>query len=375
MTIPRERFITINKYAVLAAIVLYCIGVFTPVKVLQPGILFVFGAGFFCLLHQRYFMGRLKLAAHVWLIPLFITCLTSAIPLEREPHGNSILFFVLTFTNSFIPFFAFMFGTTDEKPSTKQRLTIVSVRSVILVLMYMLWLSVTSFVYIRGVDYYTTNRPDLLFWGIFHVLTAAIFPFIIGRVLCSWLCPNAVMQDALYKNMNFKRPIQKLPQAIDEQSHTCAMSISGVFDKTSPYLPFTLLLTWFIVFNIETIWDLTREPWWPVFFYMFALMVCSLLLPWRKLCTHFCWLASGARAIGGQGSLWRIRFNKSKCRNCKMCQAEEACPFYIDIRNQDNEMPASCCLCFSCMEACPVEGVISFRRAREEKERIKLLRR
>jgi len=52
---------------------------------------------------------------------------------------------------------------------------------------------------------------------------------------------------------------------------------------------------------------------------------------------------------------------------------EEACPFYIDIRNQDNEMPATCCLCFSCMEACPHEGVITFKRAKEEKERIKAL--
>jgi polyferredoxin len=373
MNITKQRFITINKYAVAAAIILYFIGVFTPLKVLQPGILFVFGAGFFCLLQQGYFTGRLKLAAHVWLVPLVMACLTNAIPLEKDPNGYSTIFFALTFINSFIPFCLFMFGTTDEQPSKKQRLKIISSRIVVQVSIFMLWLSVTSFVYIRGAAYYTSTRPDLMFWGMFHVFTAAMFPFIIGRVLCGWLCPNATMQDALYKNMDFKRPIPKLPKSIEEQSHTCSMSISGTADKTAPYLPFTLLLVWFIGFNIETIWDLTQEPWWPMFAFMFGLMVCSMLLPWRKLCTHFCWL-SGYRALAGQGSLWRIRFNRSKCKGCKICKAEDVCPFYIDIRNQDNEMPASCCLCFSCMEACPFDGVITFRRAKEEKERLKAVR-
>ena len=60
-----------------------------------------------------------------------------------------------------------------------------------------------------------------------------------------------------------------------------------------------------------------------------------------------------------------------KCKQCKVCQAEKACPFYIDIRNQDNEMPATCCLCFSCMEACPFEGVITYTRNPAEKARLK----
>ena len=370
MQIKKERFINLNKYAIVAAIILYFIGVFTPVKVLQPGLLFCFGAGFFCLFHQEYFLGRLKLAAHVWLIPLAMTCLTSGIPLQRETNGTSALFLVLTFFTCAIPFMLLMAGKTDEQPSAKQRIKIISARVVVQISIFLIWLSVTSFVYIRGIDYYSTNRPDLLFWGMFHVFSTALLPFIIGRVLCGWMCPNATMQDGLYKNLKYKRPIDKLPRAIDEQSHSRAINISGSVDKTASYLPFTLLLTWFIGFNIETIWDLTEEPWWPMFAFMFGLMIFSLLFPWRKLCTHFCWL-SGYRAMCGHGSLWRLRFNRSQCKQCKMCKAEEACPFYIDIRNQDNEMPVSCCLCFSCMEACPFGGVITFRRTKEERKRIK----
>lgn len=362
MNITRERFVAINKYALIIAIFIYLIGVFTPIKYLQPGILFVFGAGFFCLLHIQYFLGRLKLAAHIWMIPLAITFLTTSIPLEKEPTGNN-LFYALTVLVSLIPCILLICGQTEEKPSKKQRLKIISIRTVVQCCVFMIWTSVTSFAFIKG------TRPDLMFWAMFHVFTVAVFPFLFGRLLCGWLCPNATMQDALYKNMTYKRPIANLPSAIDEQSHTCAMNISGEVDKKAPLLPATLLLSWFPMFFLETVFDLTGVDWYPVSF-MYGLIILSLLFAWRKMCTHFCWLSS-YRGLAGQNSLWRIRYNKSKCRNCKRCLAEEACPFYINICGQDNEMPATCCLCFSCMEACPFDDVITFRRAPEEKARLK----
>jgi polyferredoxin len=364
MNITRQRFININKYAVGAAIIIYLVGVF-GIKIIQPGIFFVFGAAFFLLLHQQYFIGRLKLAAHLWLIPALIGCLTYPILLEPEPSGQNTAQLALVLLISLIPFLLLITGKTEETPSKKDRLKIISTRIVVQICVFMLWATVTAFAFIKG------SRSDLLFWGMFHVFTVAIFPFLIGRVICGWFCPNATMQDALYKNMTYKRPIEKLPKAIEEQSRTAAMNISGPIDKDAPLLPFTLLLCWFPLFFTETVFDLTGVMWYPVAF-MYGLIVLSLVFPWRKACTHFCWLSS-YRAMCGHGSLWRIRFNKSNCKDCKVCKAEEACPFFIDIRNQDNEMPASCCLCFSCMEACPFDEVITFRRAKEEKERLKAL--
>ncbi len=127
----------------------------------------------------------------------------------------------------------------------------------------------------------------MFFWGMFHVFSAAIFPFIIGRVLCSWICPNATMQDALYKNMDFKRPIPDLPKAIEEQSHSYAMRTSAMNDQTASFLPATLLFIWFIYFNIETVFDLSSEPWWPAIAFMGGMMTISLLFKWREACTHF----------------------------------------------------------------------------------------
>ena len=371
MNISRQTFINVNKYMIVGALVIYFIGVFTPVKFLQPGLLFVFGAGFFCLLHINYFCSRLKNAAHLWLFPLIMTLVWYPLALRKDPAADNMVLYIMTLLLSIIPVLAFMFGRTEEQAAKKERLPVVSFRTVVQVAFFLGWLSVTAFVYIRGADYYTDTRPDLMFWGLFHVATAAFLPFLVGRVLCSWMCPNATMQDALFKNMSHARPLSfLLPKSVEKQSCSTAMTLSGKIDKTAPYMPFTLLLLWFIVFNIETIWDLTQEPWWPAIAYMFLLMVVSFLMPWRKLCTHYCWL-SGYRAFIGQNSLWRIRYNQTKCKQCKRCLAEEVCPFFIDIRNQDSEMPATCCLCFSCMEACPFEGVITFTRGEEEKERVK----
>jgi len=362
MNITKERFIAINKYVLFAAIALYLAGVFTPIHYLQPGLIFVFGAGFFCLLQIKYFASRLKLAGHVWMIPLAITLLTYAIPLAKKP-GHNHLFDVLTLGFCLIPLGLFLFGKTDVKPSKKKRLKLVSARTIVQTGVFMIWASTTADALVKG------TRPDLFFWAMFHVLTTALLPFLVGRAMCGWICPNATMQDALYKNMPYKRPIPRLPRAIEAQSHTCAMNISGEVDKRAPLLPFTLLLCWFPLFFLETVFDLTPVLWYPIVF-MYGLIVLSLLLPWRKLCTHFCWLSS-YRCLAGSNSLWRIRFNRTKCEDCKICTAEKACPFFIDIRNQDNEMPVSCCLCFSCMEACPFDGVLTLRRAPEEKARLK----
>ena len=362
MLIAKASYVKINKWALFSAIFLYLIGLFTPLKYLQPGLLFVFFAGFFCLFHKDYFAPKPKLAAHLWLVPLGLTLLTMNAPLTKG-DGQPVLF-VLSLLTSLMPFVLLICATSEEKPARKPRLKVVTIRTVVQCSIFMIWASVTSFCFIKG------TRPDMLFWGMFHVFTVVMFPAFFGRLICGWICPNATLQDGLYKNMSFKRPIENLPRAIDAQSSTACMNISGKADARAPLFPATLLISWFPMFFAETIWDLTAVTWYPIAF-MYGLFLCSLLFKWRKMCTHFCWLSS-YRGINCHNSLWRIRYNRSKCKNCKVCQAEKACPFYIDIRNQDNEMPATCCLCFSCMEACPFEGVITYKRDPAEKARLKL---
>jgi len=370
MEINKETYININKYPLLAGLIVYVIGaVILPASypekaALQPGIIFVLGAGLFNLLNQKYFVGRLKLAAHIWLIPLIVGCFSYSIPIQQGDYDYNMPLWLINTIISGIPFLLLFFGKAKQSPSKKARLKIVSARIIVQCLTFMIYAAVSA-----GALIHLNHKIDLIYWAIFHITTTAIFPFLFGRVLCGWICPNSTLQDGLIKNLNFRRPISSLPKAIEEQTNSCSMNISGEVDKTAPMLPATLLLCWFPMFFCETVFDLVPKLWYPVGF-MYGLFVLSFILPWRKVCAHFCWLSS-YRALGGHGSLWRIRFNKSKCQECKKCLPEEVCPFFINIREQDNEMPASCCLCFSCMEACPFDGVITFRRGEEEKARLK----
>jgi polyferredoxin len=281
---------------------------------------------------------------------------------KGEGEYNFVLWLVNTIICA-VPFALLITGTTKRKPRKKQRMRIVNARILVQCITLMIYAIVTAVALIRG------NRYDLIYWAAFHIITTGITPFLFGRVLCSWVCPNAAFQDGLLKYLNYKRPIPKLPKAIEEQSHSCAMNISGEVDKSAPLLPATLLLCWFPLFFCETVFDLVSEFWYPIGF-MYGLFFLSMIFSWRKVCTHFCWLSS-YRGLAGQGSLWRIRFNKSTCRDCKKCKPEEECPFFIDIRKQDNEMPASCSVCFRCMETCPYDDVLTYKRSKEEKARLK----
>jgi len=362
MMLSKDTYVKINKWAIFTAIFLYLIGVFTPLKYLQPGLVFVFFAGFLNLFHKDYLAPKPRIGGHLWMLPVLVTVATATVPLTAG-KGNPVLF-ILTLLTGLIPCIILLTASSEEKAPRRPRLKVIVFRTVFQSGIFMIWASVTSFCFIKG------TRPDMFFWAMFHVSTVALFPVLFGRLVCGWLCPNATMQDALFKNMTYKRPIANLPRAIDAQSRTACMNISGTVDKRAPLFPATLLMSWFPMFFAETIWDLTGVAWYPIAF-MYGLIICSMLFKWRKMCTHFCWLSS-YRGINCHNSLWRIRYNRSQCKQCKVCQAEQACPFYIDIRNQDNEMPATCCLCFSCMEACPFDGVITFTRGKEEKARLKL---
>ena len=348
-----------------AAIIVFCLTYILNVRILQPGIIFVLGAGMFSLLHHKFLAARLYQAALLWAVPLIAACITYSKPLQQESSGNALYCFILAALVSSIPAILLLTGKAAESAPKKSRLKIVKVRTLVQTGIFMLWAWVTAIAFIKG------SQTQLIFWAIFNIFTVALLPFFFGRILCGWLCPNATMQDALFKNLRYTRPIETIPKALEEQTHASAMYLSGPVDQNAPYMPATMLISWFPMFFLETIYDLTGKMWYPVAF-MYGLFFLSLLLPWRKMCAEFCWLSS-YRGLAGHNSLWRLRYNKSKCRKCKRCSAEAVCPYYIDIRSQDNEMPVTCCLCFSCMEACPFDDVITLKRSPEEKQRLKAL--
>ena len=133
MNITKNLYVNINKYMLGTAIALYLTGLFA-IKIVHPGLFFVFGAAFFCLFQQKYLMCRLKLAAHVWLIPVVITLITSTLSIEpalgSEIVSDRILLwsYLLTIAIGLLPCAIFFLGKSEEKPGKKERLRIVSVR-------------------------------------------------------------------------------------------------------------------------------------------------------------------------------------------------------------------------------------------------------
>jgi ferredoxin len=351
--LTRQRFIDIHTYIFAAAAAVYLTGIFGT-KILQPGTIAVLGVCCFNLLHLDYLLARPRQAACTWLVPLAAVPMTWQSLIEQAPGRQNIPYGMLTAGLALIPLLLLLTARPDAALPIKKRLVSIKVRIVVQTLIFMLYLMLTAVAWIRG------SRVDLIFWGLFHVLATALLPFLVGRALCGWICPNATIQDALYKYLNFPAPIPRLPRAIEAQSSTAAMAVSGPIDAGASYVPATLLIAWFILFLIETTFDITQVKAYNIFF-MFGVITLSFLFPWRRLCAYFCWIA-GYKTLAGQTSLWRIRYNRAACRQCARCAAEAACPFFIDIRNQASEMPATCCLCFECRQACPHEDVITCKR-------------
>ncbi len=358
MYITKQRFISIHTLSFAIGTAIYLVGIFGT-KVLQPGIMLVMGTCILNLFFLDQLTRRIRLAALAWLIPLIVSGLFWQAPITERTDVPELFYNALCVLACAVPFFLLITGKPSEKTPPPKRSTIVIVRIIFQTILFVAYLALTAIAWIYG------SRVDLIYWALFHVLATALLPFLVGRALCGWICPNATIQDALYRHLRFPKPIARLPKAIEAQSSSTAMHLSGSPDKSATYLPVTLLIAWFILFLIETIFDTTQIKAYNIFF-MYGVIALSFLFPWRKLCTYFCWIA-GYKALAGQISLWRIRYNRANCEKCESCNAEKVCPFYIDIRNQENEMPASCCLCFECMDACRSNSAITFKRAKEPK--------
>lgn len=352
MIIDKTKFIQIHKVLMIVFIAYYLLSVFV-LKSLQPAIIIAMCVCLFNLFHENYYCGRLKMAAFSWLVPILAIALFAQNPIKSTVASACVYDVIFTLILCIIPVILLVTGKAAQKPSQRSTIPIVKIRIATQVLIFAIYALASALTWIKG------GKTELFFWAGVNILTVSLLPFLVGRAMCGWICPNATLQDGLFKHLNYPRPIQLSP-AIEEQSRSSAMYLSGEADKGAPYLPFSLLIAWFPIFILETVFDLTAAVWYPLCF-AYALYILSLLFPWRKFCTYFCWFSS-YRCLASHNSLWRIKFNQSACRSCKSCAAEKACPMHIDIRQQQGEMPATCCVCFSCMDKCPYPDVITFKK-------------
>jgi len=352
MIIDKRTYIDINKYAVISAIAYYLASVFL-LRSIQVGVILSVSVGLMNLLSEKAYSKRLKLAGINWLVVFALTLVFLRNPMQKVFIPLQIYDIIISSLLSLIPLILLLAGKQGQSTGKSKIALPVKLRIAVQITVF------TLYAYFSAATWIVGGKKELLFWGLVNILTVSILPFLVGRAMCGWICPNATLQDGLYKNLSYKRPIENLPEAIKAQTSNDAVILSGSIDKSAPYLPATLLLSWLPMFFLELIFDLTSYTWYLLAF-AYGMFIISLLLPWRKFCTYFCFYSS-YRCLASHNSLWRLKFNKKNCRNCKTCAATNACAMGIDIKGLEKEMPATCCLCFSCIDACPFEDVITFR--------------
>ena len=78
MNISKQTFINLNKYMIVAACVIYFIGVFTPVKFLQPGLHLCFRGRIFLSVTYQLFLLPIKTRSPSLVIsPHYDNCMVS----------------------------------------------------------------------------------------------------------------------------------------------------------------------------------------------------------------------------------------------------------------------------------------------------------
>ena len=196
----------------------------------------------------------------------------------------------------------------------------------------------------------------------FMVFIGAIF----GRFVCGWLCPFGLFQDLLHK-IPFPKKLK---------------TFKG--DKFLRKLKYVILALFVIILPMCVL-DITGlgDPWFckyicpagtleggiPLvllkeslrnalgFLYVWKMFILVLLIVlsviiYRPFCKYLCPLG-GVYSLFNGISVFRLRFDESKCVSCKKCS--KACKMNVDpTKNPDH---AECIRCGLCVDACPTEAL------------------
>ena len=210
----------------------------------------------------------------------------------------------------------------------------------------------------------------------FMVFIGAIF----GRFVCGWLCPFGLFQDLLHK-IPFPKKLK---------------TFKG--DKLLRKLKYVILALFVIILPMCVL-DITGlgDPWfckyicpagtleggvplvllkeslrnalgflyaWKVF--ILALLIVLSVIIYRPFCKYLCPLG-GVYSLFNGISVFRLRFDESKCVSCKKCS--KACKMNVDpTKNPDH---TECIRCGLCVDVCPTDALsCNFRITHKNSEKV-----
>ncbi len=189
--------------------------------------------------------------------------------------------------------------------------------------------------------------------GIFAASTLHYFiakiagPLVFGRGWCGWACWTAMVLDFL----PWKKPqggrIKKL--GFLRYVHL-AISVSIV------------LYFWFILGKGRFLLEPETALLWLIvgnaFYYISGIILAVALKDNRAFCKYLC-PVSLIMKIPSRFSLLKIRIDKEKCRDCKLCEIN--CPMNVKLLAYKNKgeriLSSECILCTTCIKVCPFDAI------------------
>ena len=172
---------------------------------------------------------------------------------------------------------------------------------------------------------------------------------IIGsKLFCGWVCPFGALQEIVNKvSVSFK---SKLSFKITNSIRASLFIISSIMVLTIGSDLFE--------YRILNPFELFEWEFGLILAFLIGVILIASLFVYRPYCYLICpvgfltWLLEYV-------SIFRIRVDRNKCNDCKICISKSPCPAIKSILKSDTVRP-DCFSCGICIEACP-EDALEFR--------------
>ena len=172
---------------------------------------------------------------------------------------------------------------------------------------------------------------------------------IIGsKLFCGWVCPFGALQEIVNKvSVSFK---SKLSFKITNSIRASLFIISSIMVLTIGSDLFE--------YRILNPFELFEWEFGLILAFLIGVILIASLFVYRPYCYLICpvgfltWLLEYV-------SIFRIRVDRNKCNDCKICISKSPCPAIKSILKSDTVRP-DCFSCGICIEACP-EDALKFK--------------
>ncbi|WP_027449433.1 4Fe-4S binding protein [Xylanibacter brevis] len=229
------------------------------------------------------------------------------------------------------------------------------------------------------------------------VALLAVATLIFGRIYCSVICPLGVMQDVFgWLGKKSKKNRYTYSKAISWLRYTMLVVFAGALfagvgtlvQLLAPYSAFGRIATtllqplWMMGNNVlavvaehyESYTFYSVDVWMrslPVFIIALLTLAVLAVLAWRNgrtYCNTVCPVGT-ALSLLSRFSLLKVRFDKSKCRNCSLCtkNCKAAC---IDFKAHEVDY-SRCVVCGDCIDSCKfgaLKYTTGFNKTEKKKE-------